>query len=408
MDIARPPCESSLTKVFCVLNCLVVLAFCPCFVLQEPTTWSECEDIVSKRPCYLSYFLEDWICTNKKPTDQDVFSLYIGKDCDAVRRENFPYPTPTQEEKDFPIAYAMVLFKNANLAEKVLQSIYMPHNVYCVHVDIKSSETFRHAMWAMTSCLDNVFLTTKTVDLIWAHISTLHAQQNCLSDLMESPVKWKYFMHVSGQELSLYSNSEIVRALANLNGFNNIESFPIPVNNWLRMLYSHRVDKVKGGGFHKNYRIHRTDVTKYPPPWGITLRKGSNFVALTRHAANYILHNRVAIDFLSWLNDTASPDEAFYSSLQQHPGFPGGIIGEQPEWILRAVSWKHENTCYGKYIRNVCWLTTRDLIWVLGQQFRNRIFVTKIPFKYSEDLVKCLAIARSTRKYGQAFNISVS
>lgn len=367
---------------------------------KDPTTWSECEKIISERSCCLS-FLEDWICANEKPTDQDVFSSYIGKDCEVVKREQFPHPTPTQEEKDFPIAYAMVVFQNANLAEKVLQSVYMPQNIYCIHVDVKSSETFRHAMWSMTSCLDNVFLTTKAVDLIWAHVSTLHAQLNCVSDLMASPVKWKYFMHISGQEYPLYQNAEIVRALSNLNGFNNIESFSIPPSNWERMLYSHKVQPVKGGEFHKRYELRKTDITKQPPPWGINLKKGSNFVALTREAANFILQNKVAIDFLAWLNDTVSPDEAFYSSLQQHPGFPGGIQGDQPEWIMRAVSWKFESPCYGRWIRYVCWLTTRDLSWVLTSQFRNKLFVTKIPFDYRDDLIKCLSLSRSARKYGQ-------
>lgn len=364
--------------------------------------------IVAKGSSCFSSFLEDWICVSEKPRDEDVFSNYIGKDCEDIRRKQFPHPTPTQEEKDFPIAYAIVAFTNANLAEKVLQSIYMPHNIYCIHVDVKSSEAFRYAMWAMSSCFDNVFLTTKTVDLIWAHVSTLYAQRNCLSDLMESPVQWKYFMHISGQELPLYENAEIVRALANLNGFNNIESFAIPKGNWPRMLYSHRVEVVKGADFHSRYKWSRTDIAKGPAPWGIQLKKGSNFVALTREAANFILHNKVAIDFLSWLNDTESPDEAFYSSLQQHPGFPGGIRGEQPEWILRAVSWEDENTCYGRWVRNVCWVTVRDLTWILGSYFRNRIFVTKIPFDYREDLVKCLAIARSTRKYGQVFIFSLN
>ena len=324
-----------------------------------------------------------------------------------MRRELFPHPTPTQEEKNFPIAYAVVLFKSANLAEKVLQSIYMPHNIYCIHVDVKSPDTFRDAMKTMTDCLGNVFFTSKPVDLVWAHVSTLYAQRNCLRELMESPVKWKYFMHISGQELPLYTNAEIVRALAMLNGFNNIESFAIPSNNRGRMLYSHEVEKVKGRKFHKSYIMIRTEVTKQPPPWSINLQKGSNFVAITREAANYILHNQVAIDFLEWLNDTAKPEEAFYSSLQQYPGFPGGILGDQPEWILRAVSWRMENKCYGRWIRGVCWVTTRDLIWILGSTMRQKLFVTKIPFQYRDDLLKCLSIVRTTRKYGQdAFRVS--
>ena len=372
--------------------------------LQDPTTWSECGKIINES--FLSSILQDWICSNKKPKDEEVFSKYIGRNCDVVRRERFSHATPTQEEINFPIAYAMVLFKSADLAEKVLQAIYMPHNIYCIHVDVKSPDTFRNAIRAMTSCLDNVFFTSEPVDLIWAHISTLHAQRNCLSELVQSPVQWKYFMHISGQELPLYTNAEIVRALAMLNGFNNIESFAIPANNRDRMLYSHEVQKVKHREFH-NYRMIRTDVTKPPPPWGIHLQKGSNFVALTREAANYIVHDQVASDFLAWLNDTAKPDEAFYSSLQQHPGFPGGIHGNQPEWILRAVSWQMENSCYGRWIRGVCWVTTRDLSWILGSTMRWKLFVTKIPFEYRDDLLRCLSIARMARKYGEdVFNVS--
>ena len=365
----------------------------------------ECQEIIEES--FLLSLLQDWICSNEKPSDEEVFSKYRGWDCDAVRRELFPHPTPTQEEQNFPIAYAVVLFKSANLAEKVLQSIYMPHNIYCIHLDLKSPDTFHYAMKAMTDCLDNVFFTSKRVDLVWAHVSTLYAQRNCLRELIESPVKWKYFMHISGQELPLYTNAEIVHALALLNGFNNIESFDIPPNNWGRMLFSHEFKKVKGRQFHRSYIIIRTEVTKQPPPWSINLKKGSNFVAITREAANYILHDQVAIDLLGWLNDTAKPDEAFYSSLQQHPGFPGGIHGDQPEWILRAVSWQTENTCYGRWIRGVCWVTTRDLIWILGTTMRQKLFVTKIPFDYQDDLLMCLSIARRTRKYGQdIFHVS--
>ncbi|XP_068689837.1 N-acetyllactosaminide beta-1,6-N-acetylglucosaminyl-transferase-like [Montipora foliosa] len=369
---------------------------------KEPTTWSECERIISKNSwCFFSK-IGNWFCAGKKPTETEVYSRYEEKGCNDVKEEFFPHPSPTQEEKDFPIAYAMVVFTNADLVEKVLQSIYMPQNVYCIHVDVKSSEAFRKAIRAMTACLDNVFLTDKTVDVIWPHVSILHAQINCLGDLMKSSVKWKYFMHVTGQEFPLYNNAEIVRALANLNGSNNIESYAVPINNWHRYMYSHRADKVEGGQFYARYSWRRTNVTKRPPPWGIRIKKGSNFVALTREAASYILYDKVAIDFLSWLNDTSSPDEAFYSSLHQHPGFPGGIYGSQPEWIMRAVSWEYTgDVCFGQWIREVCWLTTRDLNWVLGANFRKKIFVTKIPFDHRDDIVKCLALARSIRRYGQ-------
>ena len=342
------------------------------------------------------------LCTCDERSDRDVFAEYVGKDCDAVRREKFPRRYPTEEEQNFPIAHGLLLFNSADLAEKVLQAIYMPHNIYCIHIDVKSSEAFRHAIIAMTTCLENVFLVSEPVDVIWGHISLIHAQLNCLRDLMESSVKWKYFMNMGGQDLPLYENSEIVRALTLLNGTNNVESFPIPPgHNTLRALYSHKWIKGYSGEFHNKYSYQRTEVKKSPPPWGIKLKKGSNFVALTREAAQYILHEKTATDFLEWLSDTFAPDEAFYSSLQQHPGFPGGVHGKQSEWFMRAVRWKGEGVCHGWWVRTVCWVTIHDLSWILGRENRWKIFVAKIPFDCKDDFLACLAIARRERRYGQ-------
>ena len=61
----------------------------------------------------------------------------------------------------------------------------MPHNLYCIHADIKSTSGFRAAVTELIRCLPNVLLTKNSVDVVYPHVSILHAQFNCLKDLLE-------------------------------------------------------------------------------------------------------------------------------------------------------------------------------------------------------------------------------
>ncbi|KAJ8315951.1 hypothetical protein KUTeg_005965 [Tegillarca granosa] len=48
----------------------------------------------------------------------------------------------TFEEEYFPIAYSIVVFKDEAQVERLLRAIYRPQNFYCIHIDIKSSNSF--------------------------------------------------------------------------------------------------------------------------------------------------------------------------------------------------------------------------------------------------------------------------
>lgn len=337
--------------------------------------------------------------------DDHIYEKYADKNCQELIKDNFPHPTPTQSEVDFPLAYAVSVYKGASLLERLVQAIYMPHNFYCIHVDRKSSESFLRAVRAMTKCLPNVYITNNTVDVIYPHISILQAQINCMSDLMDVSKKWKYFINLVGQDYPLYGNGQIVKALQGLNGLNMIESFHHPKHLRDRTEYAREVRKsVFWGRNHDLYELVETSVKKPPPPHNITLLKGANHITATREFIYYILHNQVAKDFYEWLKDTESPPETFYSSMQQHPGTPGGLRGTQPDWIMRAIHWDttyKETQCYGQWKREICWLDMADLRWVLGVEMRYMLFVQKLYFEYDQNLIKCLDWAREDRKYGR-------
>ena len=58
---------------------------------------------------------------------------------------------------------------------RLLRAIYRPHNVICLHVDNKTSTSFRAAVDGILRCFDNIRLATRLETIIWAGYSRLQA-----------------------------------------------------------------------------------------------------------------------------------------------------------------------------------------------------------------------------------------
>lgn len=335
--------------------------------------------------------------------DSKIYKKYNGRDCEYVNQYYFAHPAPTPAELDMRIAYVIVAYKGAALLESLLRAIYMPQNVYCFHLDKKSSEEFRRVIYSVIDCLPNVFVAKKLTDVVWGHVSVLQAELNCMKDLVHSDVPWKYLITLVAQDYPLYDNKGIVEGLKTLNGLNNIESYPMPENFAYRANNIWVLKATGKGTEHDGYRMDCTWKKKRPPPHNITIMKGWNHIAATRKFVEFVLFDKIAIDFYKWLSDIYIPDEVFFSSLQRHPGTPGGYHEDaNPEWIMRAFGWVangDNRQCFGKWVRENCWLSTRDLSWVFATKNRHKLFTQKIPFEFEENLVECLSTLVDGRKY---------
>jgi len=315
----------------------------------------------------------------------------------------FSQTQPTDLERDFPLAYVVQLYKGAGLFLKQLQFIYMPQNVYCINIDKSSSTVLVNAVEQMVRCLPNVFLTKKRITVIYLHVSTVKAQLNCMEDLLESSVPWRYLFNLCGQDFPLYSNKGIVQALQALNGRTNSESCEVKDDDTrARTTNVFEVKRDPGKEGHAAYKWVNTGKIKSPPPYGIKIYKGSSFIAGTREFCEYAVHGETAKAFLDWLNDTKCVDESFFSSLYRHPGVPGGLPGKQPEFITRgAVKWYFpgkESVCYGRWLREICVLSLADLSWLFKPDLQNMLFIQKIDFEYDAELVDCLYVMVQNRK----------
>ncbi|RUS71309.1 hypothetical protein EGW08_020928 [Elysia chlorotica] len=115
----------------------------------------------------------------------------------------------TQAEREFPIAFSMLVFKDVEMVERLLRAVYRPQNRYCIHVDAKADPEFFAAVQAVASCFrGSVRMSSRRVDVTWATFTVLEPELICMQDLWDMDGahaqrknrKWKYFINLTGQE----------------------------------------------------------------------------------------------------------------------------------------------------------------------------------------------------------------
>ena len=158
----------------------------------------------------------------KVPVPDEEYSK-LTQDCDKFKRERQYILQPlSQEEADFPIAFSLVVFKDVEQIERLLRAIYRPQNYYCLHVDTKSNQRVKDAIAKLANCFDNVFISSRFVDVQWGWFSVVEPELICMQDLLKYK-KWKYFINLTGQEWPLKTNADIVKILKVFNGANSME-----------------------------------------------------------------------------------------------------------------------------------------------------------------------------------------
>lgn len=131
------------------------------------------------------------------------------------------------------------MYNNVEQFERLLRSIYRAHNVYCIHVDSKSSERVHQAIRSIVACFPNVFVATRLEHIVYAGFTRLRADLNCMSDLVAPNFShpnlagkrfnstaasgWKYLLNLASTEFPLRTNYELAKILHMFNGANDIE-----------------------------------------------------------------------------------------------------------------------------------------------------------------------------------------
>lgn len=81
----------------------------------------------------------------------------------------------TDEERDFPVAYSILVYESPEQFEILLRAIYRPQNAYCVHVDRKTTENVFNEFSCIAQCFPNVKLASKRMEVEWGKIGIVLA-----------------------------------------------------------------------------------------------------------------------------------------------------------------------------------------------------------------------------------------
>ncbi|XP_003810510.3 beta-1,3-galactosyl-O-glycosyl-glycoprotein beta-1,6-N-acetylglucosaminyltransferase 4 isoform X2 [Pan paniscus] len=326
--------------------------------------------------------------------DDDVVAMT--SDCDIYQTlRGYAQKLVSKEEKSFPIAYSLVVHKDAVMVERLIHAIYNQHNIYCIHYDRKAPDTFKVAMNNLAKCFSNIFIASKLEAVEYAHISRLQADLNCLSDLLKSSIQWKYVINLCGQDFPLKSNFELVSELKKLNGANMLETVKPPNSKLERFTYHHELRRVP----YEYVKLPiRTNISKEAPPHNIQIFVGSAYFVLSQAFVKYIFNNSIVQDFFAWSKDTYSPDEHFWATLIRVPGIPGEISRSAQDVSdlqskTRLVKWNYYEGffypgCTGSHLRSVCIYGAAELRWLIKD---GHWFANKFDSKVDPILIKCLA-----------------
>nr|XP_054773435.1 beta-1,3-galactosyl-O-glycosyl-glycoprotein beta-1,6-N-acetylglucosaminyltransferase 4-like [Lytechinus pictus] len=213
------------------------------------------------------------------PSDRRV--LAFATNCHFFKQQRkYPQRTASHEEEQYPLAFVIVIHRNAAQVERLLRALYQPQNVYAIHPDAKSPPDFIKAIRKFASCFDNVFVCSTLEDVQYGRHSHLMAYINCMRDLIKHPVQWKYVINQCGEAFPLKTNLEMVQQLKSYNDLNDVESHPTSGKKLKRF---HR------NGPNRKLEVGITLQHNPSPPGDIELFSGNAYNSLTRGFVDFVL-----------------------------------------------------------------------------------------------------------------------
>lgn len=220
------------------------------------------------------------------------------------------------EEKRYPLAFILTVHHELELFVRLLRAIYMPQNVYCVHVDSKASPAYKAAVRRLVGCFPNAFLASRSETVTYAGFSRLQADINCMSDLVQSHVGWKKVVNLCGQDFPIMSNLELVRYLQSKEWRDRNMTPGIKQPPWVKHRTQLQYREIVGS----HVAPKGTKLVKAPPPHNLEIYFGTAYYALTRAFVDFVLTSKTALDLLQWSKDTFSPDEHYWVTLNNIEG----------------------------------------------------------------------------------------
>ena len=159
----------------------------------------------------------------KEPIYEETYVKWTDNCPSFLQERGYVQMPLSQEEESFPLAFSIAMYTDIEQTERLLRAIYQPQNIYCIHIDTKSPLLLHRTVQALVRCFPNVFIASHLDKIKWGDVSVLLPALNCMRDLVRlHRGKWKYYINLTGQEMPLRTNWELVQIARIFNGSNDI------------------------------------------------------------------------------------------------------------------------------------------------------------------------------------------
>ncbi|XP_039720605.1 beta-1,3-galactosyl-O-glycosyl-glycoprotein beta-1,6-N-acetylglucosaminyltransferase 7-like isoform X1 [Pteropus medius] len=253
------------------------------------------------------------------------------------------------EEGNFSLAYIITVPKELATFVQLLRAIYVPQNVYCIHVDEKAPKKYQTAVQTLVSCFENVFISSKREKVANTGFTRLQADINCMKDLVRSKFQWNYVINLCGQDFPIKTNKEIIHYIRSKWNDKNITPGVIQPPNTKSQMSQSRPESTPEGSIY----VSPNKIFKDKPPHNLTIYFGSAHYVLTRKFVQFVLTDIRAKDMLQWSKDIHSPERHYWVTLNRLKDAPGATPNAGWEGDIRAIKWRNEegkvhDGCKGK------------------------------------------------------------
>ncbi|XP_058419378.1 beta-1,3-galactosyl-O-glycosyl-glycoprotein beta-1,6-N-acetylglucosaminyltransferase 7-like [Diceros bicornis minor] len=302
----------------------------------------------------------------KNPYRVEILAhLHSPGNCSRISQELHFITRPlSAEEGNFSLAYIITLHKELATFVQLLRAIYVPQNVYCIHIDKKAPRKYKTAVQTLVNCFENIFISSKREKGAYTGFPRLQADINCMKDLVRSKFQWNYVINLGGQDFPIKTNKEIIHYIRSKWKDKNITPGVLQPPNTKSK--TSQPELTPGGSVY----VSPNKRFKDEPPCNLTIYFGSAYYVLTRKFVEFVLTDSRAKDMLRWSKDIHSPERHYWVTLNRLKDAPGATPNTGWKGHVRAIKWRNgegnvHDGCKGRYVQDSCVYGPGDLPWII-------------------------------------------
>uniref|UniRef100_A0ABI7WJB1 Glucosaminyl (N-acetyl) transferase family member 7 n=1 Tax=Felis catus TaxID=9685 RepID=A0ABI7WJB1_FELCA len=276
---------------------------------------------------------------NNPHGSQILAHLRTPGNCSRISQEVQLITRPlSAEEGNFSLAYIVTTHKDLAMFVQLLRSIYVPQNLYCIHVDKKAPKKYKSAVQTLVNCFENIFVSSKRGRVAHTGFTRLQADLTCMRDLVRSKFQWNYVLNLCGHDFPIKTNKEIIRYIRSKWTDKNITPGVMQPPHVASETNGSRLEFTPEGSIYGSPNRRFKD----EPPHNLTIYFGSAYYVLTRKFVEFVLTDIRAKDLLQWSRNIQSPEQHYWVTLNRLKDAPGATPDAGWEGDIRAIKWRNE------------------------------------------------------------------